>query len=413
MIGAMYRCLLVVALSACHGTSAATAVDAPASPADGSGATADAPPSCPAALPACPTAPASLTRGSGMVPIDRCAFPLVPGTVPSAAGITLPAMSITALAGDLNRTATRVTPASVPGTAPGIKRAYTWESGDESVAYWIPQGITGTWDAGTATGAKQLALVSWYYKQANDPGSTVDKGVRIAVADVTNPDAVAYRFALLVSPTGDGSFAPVAVHAGGLAWVGDRLYVPVTGSGFRVFDLAHVYKVDGLDGNSIGKDPATGKYNAFGYAYAIPEIARVASPTPSCKPVFSFVSVDHSTTPPTLVSGEYSATEITGRLYRWPIDTSTTIYPTGAWISAEQQVQGAFALGDTWWLSSSRPAGGAGELDRTQVGAPSTALGWSDSPESLSYDPADETVWSLTEGEGARYLFEVSQSALR
>ena len=45
---------------------------------------------------------------------------------------------------------------------------------------------------------------------------------------------------LLVSPTMQGnvpSFAALKIHAGGLAWIGDRLYVPVTTGGFRVFDL--------------------------------------------------------------------------------------------------------------------------------------------------------------------------------
>ena len=36
--------------------------------------------------------------------------------------------------------------------------------------------------------------MSWYYDLASDPSSTVDKGVRIAIVDVTDPAAIRYRF---------------------------------------------------------------------------------------------------------------------------------------------------------------------------------------------------------------------------
>ena len=47
--------------------------------------------------------------------------------------------------------------------------------------------MTGSFDGATAgtVGGRKLVLVSWYYTMANDTGSTVDKGVRIAIADVT------------------------------------------------------------------------------------------------------------------------------------------------------------------------------------------------------------------------------------
>jgi hypothetical protein len=264
-------------------------------------------------------------------------------------------------------------------------------------------------------------LVSWYYAKENDTGSTVEKGVRIAVVDVTNPADVRYRFALLVEPTGSPaapSFKSVPIHAGGLAWIGDRLYVPQTGTGFRVFDLAHILKVDSLD-DRIGYDAASGTFAAHGYQYVIPQIERVSS-THECHSVFSFVAYDRTSTPPSLVTGEYDADSIEGRLYRWPLDAhgalqltkNDRVIPAEAYVMGESHVQGALARDNTWWLSSSRPAGSAGELVRTAEATTSARLGWNDSPEDMAFDPQRDSVWSLSEATNARYVFDAGRSAI-
>ncbi len=378
---------------------------------------------------ACPAAPV-LTRGAGLVATDRCAFPLArvtPAVDPAGLVAALPARLARVTLGDVvadaNRTADVVTAGQVPGSAPGIKAAFKWNSGDEAVAYWIPQGITGSFD-GTPTGKvgdRRIALVSWYYDKDADTASTVEKGVRIAVVDVTNPADVKYRFALLVEPTGTiaaPSFKSVVIHAGGLAWVGDRLYVPQTGTGFRVFDLAHIIEVDSLD-DRIGYDAASGTYAAHGYQYAIPQIERVSS-THACQSVFSFVAYDRTSTPPSLVTGEYDSAAITGRLYRWPLTAggalevtkSDRVIPSAAYFMGESHVQGALAHDGTWWLSSSRPAGSGGELVRTKEATASVRLGWNDSPEDLAYDPQRDSVWTLSEGTNARYVFDTARSAI-
>jgi hypothetical protein len=376
---------------------------------------------CPATT-VCPM-PGGLARGSGLTAVDRCAFPIVRDAVIPAGLIgayPLPRVTLADIAGDLNRTAEVVPAAQVPGTAPGVRRAFRWQAGDESVPYWIPQGITGSFDgaaAGTVAG-KKLVLVSWYYERTQEPGSTAEKGVRIAIADVTDPDAVRYRFALLVEPTGTSeapSFTSIPIHAGGLAWIGDRLYVPVTGSGFRVFDLANILRVDATD-DRIGRD-AAGAYAAYGYQYAIPQIERIVDQS-TCNPVFSFVAYD--ATSRSLVTGEYSATSIGGRLFRWPLAPSGELavtnldrtIPDAAYVMNESHVQGAIAHDGTWWLSSSRPAGGAGELLRVREATASVTLGWSDSPEDLAYDPQRDSVWSLTESLDQRYVFEVARTAI-
>jgi hypothetical protein len=420
----------LLCIAACGGTKSSSPSSGPdAVPATDAAVMLDAPDDpCAAVTPVCTAVPSGYAAGDGMRVVDRCAFPLSDRgqwTDHAALVDALPAsvarVTLADVANDLNRTATRVT--SVPGNPPGLTRAFQWQSGDETVAYWTPQGITGSFDGrddGLVDG-KKLVLVSWYYDQASDPGSTADKGVRIAIADVTDPANVRYRFALLVEPIAKGGrtdFAPIAVHAGGLAWIGDYLYVPVTGTGFRVFDLSRILRVDTAK-DVLGYDAATDTYYAHSYSYAIPQVGMY-SDAGTCAPVFSFVALDRSTTPPTLVSGEYAASSLAGRLYRWPLDASGRlvvtssghVIPDGAWFEGQSNVQGAMARADTFWLSSSAPAGAAGALYRTRVGHPSTTLGWIDSPEDLAFDPQLKALWSLSEGNGARYVIASSLSAI-
>ncbi len=429
-----FSLVAVLSLVACASSNTDRPADVDAN-SGGSLTTTDAstapPDPCDGKTATCPVAPAGFARGDGLHALDHCAFPIKDrgqwtdrSTTIDALPASLVRVSLADVATDLNRTAVPMTAAQVPGNPPGVARAFAWQSGDESVTYWIPQGVTGSFDghADGLVGGKKLVLVSWYYEMANEAGSTVDKGVRIAIVDATNPNAVTYRFALLVEPVmkdGRADFAPVKVHAGGLAWFGDLLYVPVTGSGFRVFDLSRILRVDGT-ADRLGYDPASGAYDAHGYRYVIPQVGEYIDAS-ACNVVFSYVAVDRSSSPPSLVSGEYDATTITGRIFRWPLDPATgrlqltdaqRVVADGAWFTGESHVQGGLAHANTFWLSSSQPAGSGGALYRVREAKPSTTLGWIDSPEDLAFDPQANTVWSLSEATDARYVIAVSLGAI-
>jgi hypothetical protein len=437
--------LLLAACAACagdpsHSLDAGPAPDAGAAPApDAAGPDAPLPDPCADVVAACPTdeALAAVVEGAGLVAIERCAFPLVDRDEWAARAAALDALDadldstdVAGVLADLNRSAPRLPAVDVPGDPPGVTRAFGWQAGDQDVAYWIPQGITGSGDAGDGAGVsagrvagRDVVIVSWYYDRAEDAGSTAEKGVRLAIADVTDPDDVRYRLVLLVDPElvdGQPTFTSVPIHAGGIAWVGRYLYVADTFTGLRVFDLGRILRVaTGVD--AIGYDAATGAYHAHNYAYAVPQVDTLADDG-ACAPRFSFVALDRATSPPSLVSGEYSATTVTGRLFRWPLDGATgrprlvaggRLVPGGAWLSGHSHVQGALALGDTFWLSSSKPAAGAGDLYRARAGAASATLPWIDAPEDLYHDPVDDVVWSLSEGQGARYVFAAARAALQ
>jgi hypothetical protein len=374
--------------------------------------------------PVCPKSPPA-SAGEGLVPIDRCAFPLVDkGTWQSAAGVIsalderLEVASIADVLDDLNRTAVPV--ASVPGSPPSFVSGFRWDDEDNSKPWWIPQGITGSADAsatGTVAG-REVVLVSFYYDLAKHPGSTGEKGVRVAFVDTTlSPPK--YRLALLVEPVaGDPpSFKAVPIHAGGIAWVGDYLYVADTSKGLRVFDVAHIFKAKAAK-DAIGYDAADDTYYGGLYAYVIPQIGAYTHAS-MCGPRFSFVALDRSTSPISLVSGEYcNATDacggaLEGRLYRWPLDPASsrlaapTTYPSEAFYAGQSHIQGGVSSDGTFYLSSSAPAGSAGDLYVVPPGEAASTYGWINSPEDLMFDTGKNRIWGLSEGEGARYVFAV------
>ncbi len=372
---------------------------------------------CATRTPVCPQATAP--EGGGVVAIDRCAFPLR-----EAASFTTLAPLVTALEalaphasladvlGDLNRVATATT--TVPGGPAGVAVALRWNTEDDDATTWIPQGLTGSADASASglVGGRRVVLVSWYYTPP--AGSTYEKGVRIAFVDVTDAQAPRYRFALLVTPTGTAqapSLAPVTLHAGGIVWYGNYLYVVETSRGFRVFDLSRMLELP-TDVDEIGC--SAGSCRAGLYKYAIPQIGAYTSMS-TCSPLFSYVSLDRSTTPPSLLSGEYcSATAcsaaLAGRALRWPLDAASgrlragTSWPSEAVLLGQRQVQGAASRAGTFYLSSSAPAGGAGALYRVAPGKSATST-WIDAPEDLMVDGPNGLLWSLSEGAGARAVF--------
>ncbi|KAH1499360.1 hypothetical protein KXV52_001265, partial [Aspergillus fumigatus] len=143
------------------------------------------------------------------------------------------------------------------GTTP--VEAWKWNPGDMATKKWVPQGITGSADA-SASGkwdGREMWLVSWHRDD--------DKSVRVSFVDRKTHK---YRHVLLVEPTADDNFAAVPVHAGGIAWYGEWLYVVDTSHGIRVFDLGQIWQVE--DGDDVGKKG--GKYSAAGYLYVLPQI---------------------------------------------------------------------------------------------------------------------------------------------
>jgi hypothetical protein len=373
----------------------------------------------------CPVDPNGYALGDPMIAVDGCAFPMQDADIwdgqnalVGQLAAELTAAPIADVLDDLNRTGVVVASTALSsGTdVSNVAWAFAWNSGDNNVAYWIPQGLTGSPDA-TATGlvdGKRLALTTWYYDAASDPSSPGDKGVRISLADITNPADVSYRLLLLVEPYDDdgrANFREIPIHAGGVVWFGDYLYVADTGNGFRVFDMTRILQVaTGTD--VMGYDDTDQTYYAHNYKYVVPQVGRYQHAS-DCGPRYSFVALDRSSTPPSLISGEYNNASVARRVFRWPLDPATGRLPTGLFHASEalhmgySHVQGAVAHDGRYYLSTSEPPSGRGDLVATDTVGPVTVGPWVDGPEDLVYDIATDELWGCGEAVGKRYVFAV------
>ncbi len=358
-----------------------------------------------------------------LVTADQCSFGLTPWSssainkrqvlndalVAASSGL----VTVPQILGDLNRQGiVGITQNNADRLTNHAWRGFRWNSGDNGVSYWYPQGITGSSDAypDGQVGGRDIIMASWYHKTEDRP----TKGVRISVADVTDIAAVDYRHMLLVEATGmpdNPNFKPVettsgdALHAGGIAWWGRYLYVVDTTGGLRVFDLDRIMRVTNTDDTSLIGISA-GRFDAHGYGYIVPELMRYQLAADSCDLRFSFVGVDRSSSPPALITGEYKSDEITGRIVVWDIDSNTglltarsdTVRPSAAYVSGQTKMQGATRLDGNLYISSSSQAGSFGRLYRTRPDfGESSISAWVYGAEDLYVERSRNMIWTAAE----------------
>ncbi len=281
---------------------------------------------------------------------------------------------------------------------------YCWEDGDDDTPDWYPQGVTATSEAGRKD--VQALAVSWYWKP---DGPKPERGIRLSFL---SPATKKYRHVLLVLPKGS-SYGAIDIHAGGIAWYGDLIYVADTSRGLRVFDTRHIYEVKG-DDDKIGLQG--GRYHAYGYRYVMPQVDTWTG-TGSAR--FSFAAVDRSTSPHTLVSGEYvdPAEEPgkVGRVARWPIAADGTlaagadgrVAASDAYALPAAKIQGALSRGGRWYLSQAASAASNGSLLVVEGGKTTAVRRFPVGPEDLTCWSEKGQLWSLTEFRHRRVVFAV------
>ncbi|MFD0689296.1 hypothetical protein [Actinomadura fibrosa] len=345
-----------------------------------------------------------------------------------------------------------------------VTKSFCWQDDatgedDQNTTGWYPQGVTTVADAqadqvwGTSN---QPLLVSWYAKGGT--GNTA-KGTRISFID---PNTGAYRHVLLAHPftnsalnasytslrddqtSGQGS----SLHAGGIVWYGNFLYVADTARGFRVFDMRHIYdlKAAGDKGNVTDQDKVgrqDGVFYGYGYRYVMPEVTQwehVAATGTACtsadgSPNFSYASLDRSGTDH-LVAGEYcdGTKEVNGRVAAWPMASATSggeqpaagtrWTADAAYSLPRSNIQGATRFDGRWYLSQSHGEQVAGqddlgELHTTNAVTSSTgtlsvaktqpaAIGVEDLshwPGGTETAPALGTIWSVSEHPNYRMVY--------
>ncbi|EGZ68907.1 hypothetical protein NEUTE2DRAFT_114850 [Neurospora tetrasperma FGSC 2509] len=247
----------------------------------------------------------------------------------------------------------------------------------------LPQGITSTanaLDAGTYEGINGW-IVSWYRDD--------DKSVRVTFV---NRARDTYRHALLVYPHASDNFREVP----GL-----------------VFDLTNIWQVG--SGDDVGK-VSSGVYSAAGYKYVIPQI-RWYKWSSSFKFRHSYMALDRTTTPDSLIVGEYqTSTSDPIRLVRYELDYTTRRLKTDssggvskavwAYCVNIERMQGAVSANGKFYLSRSNGAS-KGDLWAWVPGAAAkkNAGFYPRSPEDLSYDKRNGgRLYTVTEAEGVRYI---------
>lgn len=311
------------------------------------------------------------------------------------------------------------TPATVIDTQ---VHGFRFATSDENDPDAFPQGIATSRDAvGTAGNGRydgrQVIAVSFYN---NSPKSS---RINLIDWDANHPDA--YRRILLVEPTGtaeEPSFRDVEIHAGGIAWYGDLLYVADSKAepgGMRVFDMSRILTTDtGGTKDQIGR--VGGTFYAHNYAYALPQVGTISSEVDAgtAPLVWSTISLDRVTR--SIVMTEYRCEDCddyptgTTRAVRFGFQAGGPTFAGSTTASEALEVplhylNGVGSHNGRWWFNSSRHKTlsywpGEGAL---------TTYPWVSWGQSLSYwEDADgpDLLWSLTEGEGFRAVFAVKQS---
>ena len=303
---------------------------------------------------------------------------------------------------------------------PGQVAGFGFDPGDSADCTNYPQGITSSRDAvgdaddGTYDG-HQLLLVSWYTEDGCD-GATARSRITLIDWDASWPNT--YRKVLLVAPTGTSAapdFTDIPIHAGGVSWYGDRLYVADTDHGLRVFDLRRILATEpGGDADQIGRQP-DGTYRAHRYAYVLPQVGTVSAA--GVPLVWSTISLDRSSA--SLVLTEYTCASgcsrypnRPARAVRFPFAPGTTRFAASTTASQAlrlpwYQLNGVASHRGRWWFASS----GTRSLYSWSPRAGPRRYGWVGGAESISYwaepGPDPDLLWSLTEVPGRRTVFAV------
>jgi hypothetical protein len=260
-------------------------------------------------------------------------------------------------------------------------------------------------------------LVSWYHNAKEDSGTSLYKGVRISFVDHTGATPK-YRHALLVEPFSSAAGATFkalsstnsSLHAGGIAWYKNYLYVADTSNGLRVFDLSRMLSVNTGKKNYVGYDFGAKKFYAFNYRYVIPQVGSYSlCGGTNCCARFSFVSADLSTSPHSLLSGEYVSNEISGRLHRWPLDEASGrllvvdggVQCSQALFTGLKKMQGAVSYNSHYYISSSVTESiFPTTMDTLYDGVPGGSIQSNEypfGPEDLYYSKWSGLLWTCTE----------------
>jgi hypothetical protein len=355
----------------------------------------------------------------GNAPLELTGIPSDPDLMREVAA-RYPPVGLTGVLADRGQ---RARPVAIRGSA--AVKAYRWGLADSWTSTWWPQGIA----VGTHEGMP-LAMASWYAK----PRRGREQGARISILDLREPRRPRYHHVLLVAArhrapgdpanrTGaDITFDPVVIHAGGIAWAGDRLLVAATFGGIHEFRLSDILRA-----------PAKGSprrpRGSRGYRHLLPQSAtyRPADRRARGRMRYSFLGLetmsdaagatsgDAFPSPAEglrLIAGEYGTSD-DRRLARLTLAGETATIES-AHIPRITHMQGVALHDDEWFVSASRGDKRGGDLWAGTPGAMTRHEGVLPiGPEDLAVWPERNQLWSVSEYPGKRWIFGLELAPYR
>ncbi|MFG2091482.1 hypothetical protein [Spirillospora sp. NPDC048824] len=246
---------------------------------------------------------------------------------------------------------------------PAHSLVYCFDKTDSNTRKWVPQGVTTVSDAVDGerwAGGGRPILVSWH-----------DSG-RVRLTFV-NPGKRTYRHVLLVYPTMRGkrpTYTDIGIHAGGIAWYGDKLYVADTRHGVREFDMRQIYDLGKSKAGSTGRPGRVGlhgkTYYGHGYRYVMPQTGswhsahgRTGGTCRGSGPLrMSWIAVDRTAWNHVLIAGEWCRRKgPQGRVATWPLRAlsgSRTVHANWAAPLPGDRIQGGVRTNGQWWFTQGR-----------------------------------------------------------
>jgi hypothetical protein len=241
------------------------------------------------------------------------------------------------------------------------------------------------------------------------------------------------RAALPARPAGRAAAAPLlrtrAVHAGGIAVLGDLLYVADTRAGVRVFRLQDVREVprrrlDALLPVAVSRHPhprtpADRRHTAYGFSHVLPQLLRLRlSPEPGGRPLrYSFVFVGPLDGPAEPGRGRVrpqgqhpAAGALRPRSRRPACPSPAARGGTSRWRCTRTPRCGCRASRCTTAPGTSapaRPGQPRGPARRTARALPPAPRGAAARAGGPRLGPSGHELWSLTEWPGHRVVFPV------
>ncbi len=321
------------------------------------------------------------------------------------------------LAGVLDDLDRRASAVRVPGRA--ARWGFRWDEQDERDRRWWPQGITTSADHDTSEvfEGRRVLMTSWYAKD----GHGANQGSRVTVVVPDEEGRLRYRHVLLVDVVrgedGAVDVQPLRVHAGGLVWHGDHLYVAGTARGIATCHVGDVLRV----GAGAGLPARAG---ALGYRYLLPVRFTYDALTDEGheRLRYSFLSLARRPSGASVVAGEYGRAGRTTRLVDFAIDPATSLLqvsadglasPVSAPGDGVDGMQGATVVDGRWYVTTSAGPYWRGSLYVGEPGALRRRR-WvlPVGVEDVTYWPSRDELWSQTEHPGRRYVFAMDRSRL-